>query len=136
VPLDDMLIEQVLINLLENVQKYTPPGSPIDVSAWQENKHVLIEVADRGPGLPEDEFDRVFEKFYRGQAAALDGRRGAGLGLAICKAIVTAHGGRIWADNRAGGGARFCFSLPASAQQPAQPMTTENGGNRQTVRTL
>jgi two-component system sensor histidine kinase KdpD len=117
VPLDDMLIEQVLTNLLENVQKYTPPGSPIDVSAWRENKQVLVEVADRGPGLPEDELDKVFEKFYRGQAAALDGRRGAGLGLAICKAIVTAHGGRIWADNRPGGGARFCFSLPAGEQE-------------------
>jgi two-component system sensor histidine kinase KdpD len=130
VPLDDMLIEQVFINLLENVQKYTPPGSPIDISAWQENKHVLIEVADRGPGLPEEELDRVFEKFYRGQAAAVDGRRGAGLGLAICKAIVTAHGGRIWADNRAGGGARFCFSLPVAAPAAAPQAAPAPGAGR------
>ncbi|HWB08299.1 MAG TPA: sensor histidine kinase KdpD [Pirellulales bacterium] len=135
VPLDDMLIEQVLTNLLENVQKYTPPGSPIDVSAWLENRHVLIEVADRGPGLPDDELDKVFEKFYRGQAAALDGRRGAGLGLAICKAIVTAHGGRIWADNRPGGGARFCFSLPIGAPETARPKAAEHEGSRQMART-
>jgi two-component system sensor histidine kinase KdpD len=112
VPLDDMLIEQVLTNLLENVQKYTPAGSPIDVGVWPQDGHVIIEVADRGPGIPDDELELVFEKFYRGQAAAIDGRRGAGLGLAICKAIVTTHGGRIWAENRAGGGARLCFSLP------------------------
>jgi signal transduction histidine kinase len=81
-----------------------------------------VEVADRGPGIPEDELDLVFEKFYRGQAAALDGRRGAGLGLAICKAIVTAHGGRIWAENRAGGGARFCFGLPGQPESEAKVM--------------
>ena len=112
VPLDEMLIEQVLINLLENVQKYTPADSPVEISVWPQDRQLFIEVADRGPGIPDDELDLIFEKFYRGQAAAIDGRRGAGLGLAICKAIVTAHGGRIWAENRAGGGARFCFSLP------------------------
>ncbi|HVA45109.1 MAG TPA: sensor histidine kinase KdpD [Pirellulales bacterium] len=114
-PLDEMLIEQVLTNLLENVQKYTPAGSPIDISAWPQEGQLIVEVADRGPGIPDDERDLIFEKFYRGQAAAVDGRRGAGLGLAICKAIITAHGGRIWAENRAGGGARFCFSLPVGA---------------------
>jgi two-component system sensor histidine kinase KdpD len=116
VQLDDMLIEQVLTNLLENVQKYTPAGSPIDVGAWPQDGQVVVEVADRGPGIPDDEIELVFEKFYRGRVAALDGRRGAGLGLAICKAIITAHGGRIWCENRPGSGARFCFSLPI---QPA-----------------
>lgn len=114
VALDGMLIEQVLINLLENVQKYTPAGAPIEIGARPQEGQVVVEVADRGPGIPDDELELVFEKFYRGQAAAIDGRRGAGLGLAICKAIVTAHGGRIWAENRPGGGARFCFSLPPS----------------------
>ncbi|MGH7137793.1 MAG: sensor histidine kinase, partial [Pirellulales bacterium] len=115
VPLDDMLIEQVLTNLLENVQKYTPAGSPIDIGAWPQEGEVIFEVADRGPGIPDDELELVFEKFYRGQTTAPDGRRGAGLGLAISKAVVTAHGGRIWVENRAGGGARFCFSLPLTS---------------------
>ncbi|HVX61607.1 MAG TPA: sensor histidine kinase KdpD [Pirellulales bacterium] len=118
VPLDDVLIEQTLINLLENAAKYSPPGTPIDVHARQEEGKIIVEVHDRGPGLPPGEEDRVFEKFFRGAAAATDGRAGAGLGLAICKAIVAAHGGRIWAENRSGGGARFCFSLPVGTEPP------------------
>ncbi|HEX7380510.1 MAG TPA: sensor histidine kinase KdpD [Pirellulales bacterium] len=112
VPLDATLIEQVFINLLENVEKYTPAGSPIDVAARLSGDHILVQVSDRGPGIRDEERELIFEKFYRGRAEAVDGRRGAGLGLAICKAIVTAHGGRIWAENRPGGGARFCFTLP------------------------
>lgn len=118
VPLDDVLIEQTLINLLENAAKYSPPGTPIDVHARQEEGKIIVEVHDRGPGLPPGEEDRVFEKFFRGAAAATDGRAGAGLGLAICKAIVAAHGGRIWAENRSGGGARFSFSLPLGPEPP------------------
>ena len=124
VPLDDVLIEQVLINLLENVQKYTPPGSPVDIAARRERQQIVIEVADRGPGLPPGEEERVFEKFYRGQAAS-DGRPGAGLGLAICRAILAAHGGRIWAENRPDGGARFCFSLPLEGSPPHVARETE-----------
>ena len=112
VPLDGVLIEQVLVNLLENVEKYTTCASPIEISARQSDGHVVVEVADSGPGLAPGDEQRVFEKFYRGASAATDGRRGAGLGLAICRAIVSAHGGRIWAENRPTGGARFCFSLP------------------------
>lgn len=112
VPLDETLIEQAFVNLLENIEKYTPAGSPIDMAARLDDGYLLVEVADRGPGIRDDERELIFEKFYRGQAGSVDGRRGAGLGLAICKAIVTAHGGRIWAENRAGGGARFCFTLP------------------------
>jgi two-component system sensor histidine kinase KdpD len=117
-PLDDVLIEQVFLNLLENILKYSPPESPIEITARQQGREIVVEVADRGPGLPAGEEERVFEKFFRGQAAATDGRPGAGLGLAICRAIVVAHGGKIWAENRAGGGARFCFSLPLEGTPP------------------
>jgi two-component system sensor histidine kinase KdpD len=116
-PMDDALIEQVLINLLENVQKYTPAGSPVELTARREERQIVIEVADRGPGLSPGEEQHVFEKFYRGRAAS-DGRPGAGLGLAICRAIVVAHGGRSWAQNRPEGGVRFCFSLPLEGRPP------------------
>jgi two-component system sensor histidine kinase KdpD len=114
-PMDDVLVEQVLINLLENAAKYTPAGSTIDVRAWAEDDRVMVEVADRGPGLSAGDESRIFEKFYRG--AAPDSR-GAGLGLAICRAIVEAHGGRIWAQNRPDGGAAFRFFLPIEGEPP------------------
>ncbi|MCY2928556.1 MAG: sensor histidine kinase KdpD [Planctomycetota bacterium] len=115
---DGVLVEQVLVNLLENAARYTPAGSPIDVSARIEGNAAVLEVADRGPGLSDEERHKIFEKFYRGLAAG-KGSRGAGLGLAICRAVVQAHGGRIWQQNRPGGGARFIFSLPLEGAPPA-----------------
>jgi two-component system, OmpR family, sensor histidine kinase KdpD len=116
VPIDGLLIEQVLINLIENALKYTPAGSPIDISAKAATRAVTVEVADRGPGLPSGEEGRVFDKFYRSRD---EGRGvGAGLGLTICRGIVTAHGGRIWAENRPGGGAAFRFTLPLAGPPP------------------
>ena len=114
--LDDLLIQQVLINLLENVVRHTPSGTPIDVSARQEGDAVVVEVADRGPGLPPGDPSRLFEKFYR--ASDPSSRMGAGLGLAICRGIVQLHGGRIQAENRPGGGAVFRFSLPLDGTPP------------------
>ncbi len=116
VPIDDLLVEQVLINLLENAIKYSPAGSPVSLSARAEGASVVVEVADRGPGVPADLADRIFEKFYRLPREGAGG--GAGLGLAICRAIVEAHGGRIWADGRLGGGAAFRFSLPVEGSPP------------------
>jgi two-component system sensor histidine kinase KdpD len=116
VAIDDVLIEQVLVNLLDNALKYTPPASPITIIATGTDRAVTVEVADRGPGLPPGEEDKVFEKFYRGQPAA---GRGAGLGLAICHAIVKAHGGRIWAQNLPEGGVAFLFTLPLAEAPPA-----------------
>jgi two-component system sensor histidine kinase KdpD len=113
VALDDALIEQVLVNLLENARKYVPAGAAVEIAAWAQDSQVVVEVADRGPGLAPGEEQHVFEKFYRGRTAAA-GRRGAGLGLAICRAIVAAHGGRMWAENRQEGGAAFRFTLPLS----------------------
>ncbi|HEY8104970.1 MAG TPA: ATP-binding protein, partial [Gemmatimonadales bacterium] len=115
-PIDGLLIEQVLINLIENALKYTPPGTPIDISAELGQREVIVEVADRGPGLPGGEEGRIFDKFYRARDQGHAG--GAGLGLTICRGIVTAHGGRIWAENRAGGGTSFRFSLPLGGPPP------------------
>jgi K+-sensing histidine kinase KdpD len=108
---DGLLIQQVLVNLLDNAAKHTKPGTPIEVSAAASDELVAIAVADRGPGLDEDDVPRVFEKFYRGAGASADG---LGLGLAICKGIVDAHGGRLWVENRPGGGAVFHFTLPVA----------------------
>ena len=116
VSMDGLLIEQVLINLLENALKYTPPGSPIEIIATATDEAVTIEMADRGPGLQPGEEGRVFDQFYRSERAA---GRGAGLGLAICQGIIRAHGGHIWAHNLPGGGVAFLFTLPISDKPPA-----------------
>ncbi len=119
VPMDDVLIEQVLINLIDNAIKYTPAASPIEVSAEDVGAAVAVEVADRGPGLPPGEERLIFEKFHRSDASP--SVRGAGLGLAICRGIVRAHGGRIWAENRPGGGVAVRFTLPAKEAPPSPP---------------
>jgi two-component system, OmpR family, sensor histidine kinase KdpD len=116
VPLDSVLIEQVLINLLDNALKYTPPGSPLALTAWATEDMVTVEVADRGPGLPPGEEERVFDKFYRVQRP--DQPSGTGLGLTICRGLVEAHGGRIWTENRPGGGTVVRFTLPLTGTPP------------------
>jgi len=116
-PLDDLLVQQVLVNLLENAARYTLAGTPIEISAHQEGSSIIIEVADRGPGLPPGDPSRLFEKFY--QAGHAKARTGTGLGLAICRGIVQLHGGKIYAENRSGGGALFRFSLPLEGEPPA-----------------
>ncbi|HSE13807.1 MAG TPA: sensor histidine kinase KdpD [Rudaea sp.] len=113
VPCDEVMIEQVLFNLVENAQKHTPPGTPIRISARAWPAVVEIVVADRGPGLAAGEEQRVFDKFHRGHEEAA--QSGFGLGLAICKTIVEAHGGEIGARNLAEGGVEFRFSLPLEA---------------------
>jgi two-component system sensor histidine kinase KdpD len=108
--MDSLLIEQVLVNLLDNSLKYTPPKSPIEISARGGKGQLVVEVADRGPGLPEEDLIHLFDKFYRGPQ---DGRTsGAGLGLSICKGFIQIHGGTITAQNRPGGGALFRLTLP------------------------
>jgi two-component system sensor histidine kinase KdpD len=119
VPLDDVLIEQVLINLLENAIKYTPPDTPIEITATASPDMIEVEVDDRGPGVPEAEREHVFEKFYRLKREGSSG--GAGLGLAICRGLIEAHGGRMWVEDRAGGGARFRFTLPIEGTPPVVP---------------
>jgi two-component system sensor histidine kinase KdpD len=120
---DGVLIEQVLVNLLENAIKYSPPASPIEVGARDAASEIVVTVADRGAGLPPGEEDRIFEKFYRSERNRTTG--GVGLGLAICRAIVSAHGGRIWAENGPSGGAAFRFSLPKGVESAALPPREE-----------
>jgi len=124
VPLDAVLIQQLLLNLLENAVKYTPPESPLEIRVCARPAGVEIIVADRGPGIPPGEEQRIFDKFYR-----IGGSRGGGvgLGLAICKGIVMAHGGQIFVSNRAGGGAEFHILLPVEGQPlaPEAPDPTE-----------
>jgi two-component system sensor histidine kinase KdpD len=117
---DGVLLEQVVINLVENAVKYAPAGSGIDLSASASDHEVVVAVADQGPGIPVGEEARIFDKFYRGRSAR---EGGVGLGLTICRGVVEAHGGRIWAENRSGGGALFRFSIPLPDQQP--PVETE-----------
>lgn len=123
VPMDAVLIEQVCFNLLENACRYSPEGTTIDFTARIHGSLFEIRVSDRGPGLAQNEFERVFQKFYRGSAVAHGDQRGAGLGLAICHAIVTAHHGQIRAENRSGGGASFSLTLPRGDNPP---MISEN----------
>jgi two-component system sensor histidine kinase KdpD len=117
VPIDAILIEQVFINILENAAKYTPKGSPIEISAARDGASVVVSVKDRGPGVPKEHLDEIFAKFYRLPREGEGG--GAGLGLAICRGIVETHGGIIWAENREGGGASFSFTLPIEGTPPA-----------------
>jgi two-component system sensor histidine kinase KdpD len=117
VPFDGVLIEQALINLLENAVKYS--SGPIEIGAAEGDRQVMVEVADRGPGIPSGQEGVIFEKFQRAVTEGAPG--GVGLGLAIARAIVAAHGGRLWVDSREGGGAIFRFTLPIEGEGPKLP---------------
>ena len=140
--LDYLMIDQVMTNLVENVVKYTPPGSPIIVSIERADGCVRVAVEDRGPGIPREERERIFDKFYRLETKA--GTRGSGLGLAVSRGLVAAHGGRIWADGGSGPpaapGARFVFELPCeeagtppSPTSPSAPRVGVEGDGRTAV---
>jgi two-component system, OmpR family, sensor histidine kinase KdpD len=117
---DPVLFEQVFVNLLENAAKYTPASSPIEIEAATRDGTMRIEVRDCGPGLAPGTEELVFDKFYR----APHGRGGGvGLGLAICRGIVRAHGGTIRAENRKGGGVLFRIDIPLGESAPAMPNT-------------
>jgi two-component system sensor histidine kinase KdpD len=123
IPFDGLLLEQVLINLFENAIKYTPKGTTLSLSASERLFTVTVELADHGPGIPPGEEEHIFEKFVRGHNAG----GGVGLGLAICRAIIHAHGGKIWVENREGGGAVFRFTLSAAGLPVARNMEEERG---------
>lgn len=113
---DPRVVKQVLVQLLDNAVKYSPAASGIVVSCRHDDPFVVVSVQDQGTGIPEEERPRVFQKYFRGSGGRL--APGVGLGLAIARSIVEAHGGRIWVENVRGGGARFSFSLPESEEEP------------------
>jgi two-component system sensor histidine kinase KdpD len=117
---DAVMIEQVLINLLENALRYSPPGSKLEITAETSEETVEISVADQGAGIPDGLEEKLFEKFYQARHEAA--QSGVGLGLAICRAIVEAHGGRIYAHNKFGGGAVFTFVLPLNQLPPVMEL--------------
>ena len=113
VPLDFVPMVQVLVNLLDNALRYSPPEQPVDVIVRPKDHQIEIEVADRGMGIPPDDLEHIFDRFYRLQRPGDAG--GTGLGLSICRGIVEAHGGTIRAQNRPGGGASLAITLPLGA---------------------
>ena len=111
--MDAKLIVQVLINILDNAMKYTPPGSDIEIGWKQEGKLIYISVADNGPGIPDQAKPHIFDMFYSASNQIADSRRSMGLGLALCKSIVNAHGGEIVVSDHKPHGSIFTFSVPA-----------------------
>lgn len=111
--MDAKLIVQVLINILDNAMKYTPPGSDIEIGWKQEGKFIYISVADNGPGIPDQAKPHIFDMFYSASNQIADSRRSMGLGLALCKSIVNAHGGEIMVSDHKPHGSIFTFSVPA-----------------------
>jgi len=118
VPLDFVLMVQVLVNLLDNAVKYSPPDQPVSLRAYLAGDQLRLEVLDRGPGVAAQEVEQIFNKFYRGSQAK--GVGGSGLGLSISKGIVEAHQGCIWAERRSGGGLMVGLVLPLVSQAVAK----------------
>ncbi len=119
VMLDYLMIDQVITNLIENAVKYTPAGTPLDIHVEATGDRLRVAVADRGPGIPPAQRTTVFDTFYR-----LEHRgqiQGSGLGLAVSRGLVEAHGGHIWVEETRGGGATFMFDLPLERTVPASP---------------
>jgi two-component system phosphate regulon sensor histidine kinase PhoR len=111
---DAVQLSEVLQNLVDNAMQYTPPGGNIDVTAYCNGHEVIFTVADTGIGIPESDLERIFERFYRVDAARSREAGGTGLGLSIARHIVDAHGGRIWVESAVGQGSRFRFSIDST----------------------
>jgi two-component system, OmpR family, sensor histidine kinase KdpD len=126
VPMDVVQVDQVLTNLIENAIKFTPPGSPISLTAVGHLAGVRVTVADRGPGVRKEDRDRIFDPFERGAETV----SGTGLGLTISSAIVSAHGGRMWVSENPLGGAAFTFELPRGEGPAAEEVKDARAGSR------
>lgn len=118
VRVDPRLTASALAHLLENAAQYSPTGSPIAVGVTVSSEELLIRVRDRGPGIDPVDLSYLFERFYRGREAK-QRASGTGMGLAICRGVLSAEGGRVWADNRPDGGAEFCIAVPAASRPAA-----------------
>jgi len=116
-------VQQVVTNLISNAHKYTPPEHPIEVEATADRAELIVRVMDRGPGVTDPELEQIFESFYRSREAA-ERATGKGLGLTVCKRLIEALGGRIWAENRTGGGLIVSFTLEIAALE-APELTIE-----------
>jgi len=110
--IDPKRVEQIVRNLLGNAIKYSPEGGTITVRGREEQGQLIVEVSDQGIGIPSGDLERVFERFYRVENEATRNVGGVGLGLAVCRSIVEAHGGRIWVESALGVGSTFHFSVP------------------------
>jgi two-component system phosphate regulon sensor histidine kinase PhoR len=117
VNIDSYRMEQVLVNLIHNAIKFTPPGGEILIRASQKNDIVIFMVSDTGVGISADALPRIFERFYKADRSRSGG--GTGLGLSIARHLVEAHGGRIWAESEPGKGSSFYFSLPVISSKAA-----------------
>jgi two-component system sensor histidine kinase KdpD len=113
---DPKRIAQVLVNLVRNASSYAPEGSEISLSAAIRGTFVQVNVSDQGPGIPPAEHKVVFKAFRRGESVENNAAQGAGLGLAICKGLIEAHGGRIWIKKKSTPGATISFTLPLVPQ--------------------
>lgn len=113
---DSRRVEQIVANLLDNAAKYSPAGSQIEVRALLDDDEVIVTVQDYGQGIPPEYLEHVFDRFYQVKMDTTSSRRGIGLGLAICRGLVEAHGGRIWVESEVGSGSSFSFSLPIAAR--------------------
>ena len=111
--MDVRLIVQVMINLIDNAVKYTPADSVIEIRTEKKDKWIVVSVSDNGPGIPDEQKPRIFEMFYSGANKIADSRRSLGLGLFLCRSIVTAHGGTIEVSDNHPHGTVFTFTLPA-----------------------
>jgi signal transduction histidine kinase len=109
---DPVRLRQVLDNLVSNAIKYSPKGGEIVIRGTYDQDWVRVSVCDQGTGLPPDQLERVFERFYRVNNSLAQKTQGTGLGLYLAHAVITAHDGKIWASNNPGGGATFTFALP------------------------
>lgn len=125
---DAKLVVQVVVNILNNAVKYTPPGAAIALTAEKQGNMAEVCISDTGNGIPDGEKREIFDKFYRGSSPVADNRRSLGLGLYLCRAIVEAHGGAIRVEDNVPHGAVFRFTLPLEEVTYDEPQLPGDGG--------